>query len=208
MYGENIKDEKISIELYHYYQFSFAKNKGYYRKACQWPDLLNKECHYIKKGCIDCRVMHEVGISAAKAGAVMVKLWRDRMLETKMYKQLKTALNDQGVFLERIENRTGRLPDVYFSSAHNNGLIELKQTAISRGGVVKIPFRPGQYSWIKNHILYNEQIYLIGTIGKEWFIKKGFCIDEKYTIGVGDGLNRLCRVKLTEIVILFLALTK
>ncbi len=103
------------------------------------------------------------------------------MLENKMYKKLKQGIGSK-ILLQRIENRTGIVPDIYFASTRNSGWIELKNIKIVSGMIIKIPFRPGQYSWIKKHIRYNDNIHLIGTIDNTWFIKTGVYIKETYNI--------------------------
>jgi len=115
------------------------------------------------------------------------------MLETKMYEKLKKIIKDR-TFLQRIENRTGKVPDIYFANKYKNGWIELKNIkSVSRKGIVKIPFRPGQFAWIKKHLGFNSDIILICTIGKQWFIKFGHFIKEEYNISELELFNKLSK---------------
>jgi len=99
-----------------------------------------------------------------------------------MYEKLKKIIKDR-TFLQRIENRTGKVPDIYFANKYRSGWIELKNIkSVPRNGIIKIPFRPGQFAWIKKHLGYNSDIFLICTIGKQWFVKYGPDIKEKYLI--------------------------
>ena len=106
------------------------------------------------------------------------------MLENKMWEQVKKVFWD--CFLYRIENRTGKVPDIYFSIKDSNGWIELKNIVmVKKNGIIDIPFRPGQYPWIIDHLRYNKNIFLIGTIQfapeYKWFVKMGTDIKESYS---------------------------
>lgn len=107
------------------------------------------------------------------------------MLESKMWEQLKKIFYD--CFLYRVENRVGKVPDIYFSIKGDNGWIELKNIiTIKKDDIIDIQFRPGQYPWIKDHLrLGNQNIFLIGTIDfypqYKWFVKMGDDIKETYS---------------------------
>jgi hypothetical protein len=106
------------------------------------------------------------------------------MNENKMYKRLACLLKDYPIMLQRIENRTGRVPDIYFSSSKRNGWIELKEVEKEKKGRVKIPFRPGQLAWIKRHLKYNDDILLLCSVKNTayWILTKGKQIKEEYGI--------------------------
>lgn len=122
------------------------------------------------------------------------------MLESKMWNKLKYVADCNHIFVRRLENRTGRFPDIYFSTEQMNGLIELKNIRYAKEKllnsnnstiytsttdyIVKIPFRLGQYAFIKEHLKYNKCIFLIGSVGdKAWFIMEGNEIREEYSVG-------------------------
>jgi hypothetical protein len=108
------------------------------------------------------------------------------MKESKMYQRMKIIFNGFPIRLYRIENRTGRVPDIYYSFRKSNGFIELKNIDYyACKDKIKIPFRPGQYPWIKEQLKYNEYIFLIGTFkhsdSKVWIFFKGKDIKEEYS---------------------------
>ena len=82
------------------------------------------------------------------------------------------------------------IPDIFFRDIHNEGWIELKQLIIKRNKMVYVPFRPGQYPWIKRYVKLNGNMILLGTfkpsihsLGHEkiWIVIKGKDIREIYT---------------------------
>lgn len=112
------------------------------------------------------------------------------MTETNMYKKLKKHLSGKPgpILLQRIESGgTGLgIPDIYFVTFCKKGWIELKEIPyIPKGNKnIKIPFRPGQLAWIKNHLKYNEDVFLLCTvkgIKNSWYLFKGSHITKEYT---------------------------
>ena len=83
------------------------------------------------------------------------------MTEHHMYLKMKELLKEKPIRIQRIEQQC--VPDLFFRHKHGGGWIEFK-IVDTRGFNIKIPFRPGQFFWIKDYVLLGEQIYL-------------FCID-------------------------------
>ncbi|MEJ2248053.1 MAG: hypothetical protein P8Y70_00150 [Candidatus Lokiarchaeota archaeon] len=105
------------------------------------------------------------------------------MIESKMYDKLQKQLKPYAIKLTRIENLFGCVPDIYFTSNQLKGWIELKNIRyIRKDNTIKVPFRPGQYPWIKNHLYFQKGIYLIVTINNKWFIKENNKIQEIYNL--------------------------
>jgi hypothetical protein len=107
------------------------------------------------------------------------------MKESQMYRQLRHKVNDH-VMLQRIETRlTVGVPDTFFKSMYSEGWIEFKEIKMKSKSIGdrKIPFRPGQYGWIKNYLSLNGNMILACTFKdeKEWFFFKGYGILEVYT---------------------------
>jgi hypothetical protein len=103
------------------------------------------------------------------------------MLERDMWKKLKEAGRCRELEMYRIENRTGRVPDIYFSSGIKSGWIELKNCKVSKDcTTVNIPFRPGQLAWIHKFRWLHNRIYLVFTIGDSWFMFSDYDIKKKY----------------------------
>ena len=73
--------------------------------------------------------------------------------ESTFYKQMHAVFPG---FIKRVENELEvGTPDVYFSSAYATGWMELKCHRGDRArGKVSIPFRPGQYAWLRQNWQY------------------------------------------------------
>jgi hypothetical protein len=106
------------------------------------------------------------------------------MNESAMYEKLLSLLRGYPIMLQRIENRTGRVPDIYYACSQSSGWIELKEIEMPKrkSTKIKIPFRPGQFPWIKRHLKYSEQIILLCSTKEcdSWFIFRGYGIKERY----------------------------
>lgn len=83
------------------------------------------------------------------------------MTEHHMYVKIKMLLMEKPILIQRIEQQC--VPDLFFRHRYKGGWVEFK-VIDTTGLKVKIPFRPGQFAWIKDYVLLGEQIYL-------------FCID-------------------------------
>ncbi len=121
--------------------------------------------------------------------------------ESKMWQTLKQKLNKYPIFAYRIENRTGKVPDIYFATSKNNGWIELKIGIFRpKNNTIKIKFEPGQLAWIRNHIKYNDNVYLITKIKDSyaWFINRGKNIQEIYHVDSVDfiSINKILNILL------------
>ena len=82
----------------------------------------------------------------------------------------------------RIESHATMLgiPDVNFRTAYIEGWIELKQ--LKKGHYVwRVPFRPGQYNWLKKQYMLNGIAILLATIDKQWYYFEGEDIKEVYS---------------------------
>lgn len=77
------------------------------------------------------------------------------MTEHKIYIKVKLALPT--ILLQRIEYQ--RVPDIFFRSETQEGWIELKCLPTITYKVT-IPFRPGQFSWIRDYIRKGGTAYL------------------------------------------------
>lgn len=85
------------------------------------------------------------------------------------------------VRLQRMECRTViGLPDVYFKTVYSEGWMELKQIS-SIGRSIKIPFRPGQYKWIKYHVELRGHAILAVSCANIWYCFKNQWIKEIYS---------------------------
>ena len=108
------------------------------------------------------------------------------MLEKDMRRLLKHEVRIQipWVLIQRIETgSTGiGIPDFYFKTMYNEGWIELKEIKgnVSREAIIKIPYRPGQFNWIKKYISLSGNVILICSIGEVWHCFKGDYIWEEY----------------------------
>jgi hypothetical protein len=104
--------------------------------------------------------------------------------EKDMYRQLKYKLDDH-ILLQRIESHlTGLgIPDVYFKTMYNEGWIEFKEVKPPPSfykKIIKIPFRPGQFGWIKHYVSLNGNMILACTVDKTWYCFKGHLIKQEY----------------------------
>ena len=112
------------------------------------------------------------------------------MTEKKMYEVMKKELHrDDWIFFQRIESNIDfGIPDLYYCiDIENAGWIELKQIPkYPKNGLVKIPFRTGQYSWLKHHTSFSDNTFLFLWIEDNFYIFRGKRILEQYSI---DGLS-------------------
>ena len=103
-----------------------------------------------------------------------------------MRRLLKQELKIQipHILIQRIETGSVGIgvPDFYFKTIYNGGWIELKEIKgnVSRETIIKIPFQPGQFNWIKRYISLNGNMILICSIDKIWHCFKGDYIREEY----------------------------
>jgi len=103
------------------------------------------------------------------------------MTEHHMYLRMKELLMEKPIKIQRIEYQ--RVPDLFFRHRYGGGWVEFKVVNTS-GLKVRIPFRPGQFAWIKDYVLLGEQIYLfcIDTNGILWILKNHEITQEYSTI--------------------------
>lgn len=99
------------------------------------------------------------------------------MLETPMYQKFRGKIFKFKIKLCRIESGGTiiGLPDWFFRSEWRDVWIEAKQ--ISRWPVrdnttVKIPYRPGQFNWIKEYQKLGGAVFLIVTYKNQWYLFK------------------------------------
>ncbi len=108
------------------------------------------------------------------------------MTEKRMYEVMKKELHrDDWFFFQRIESNIDfGIPDLYYCiDVKHAGWIELKQTdKCLKNGIVKIPFRPGQYGWLKHHTSFSNNTFLFLWLQGYFYIFKGDNILEKYTV--------------------------
>lgn len=71
------------------------------------------------------------------------------MTEHQMYVRMKELITGQPIILQRINQQ--RVPDIFFRTPKAEGWIELKVIS-TKGGIVRIPFRPGQFAWIQDYV--------------------------------------------------------
>ena len=92
------------------------------------------------------------------------------MTEHRMYIRMKILLMEKPIKIQRIEYQC--VPDLFFRHKQHSGWVEFK-VINTTGFKVTIPFRPGQFGWIKDYVLLGEQIYLfcIDTNGILWILK-------------------------------------
>jgi len=130
------------------------------------------------------------------------------MTEKKMYEKMKAKFPN--VFLQRIESgRTGLgIPDIaYTVSEKKSGWIESKVVKrFPKTGVVKVPFRPGQYSWITRYCCFSQKVFLFLWVQDKLYVMKGDEIFVSYTpysiqnASCYDGLwNRVDWVKILSL---------
>ena len=111
-----------------------------------------------------------------------------RLLKYHSKKQIPSIL------IQRIETgSTGiGVPDFYFKTIYNEGWIELKEIKgnTSREAIIKIPYQPGQYNWLKNYNALNGNAILICSIDKVWYCFKGDYIQQSY---IWKDFHTLCQ---------------
>ncbi len=107
--------------------------------------------------------------------------------ESGLYQRFKHILLPCPIELKRVENSmdTGT-PDVYYYTESNEGWIELKHIPrfpVRRGTPIRIPFRPGQYSWFKARFRLNPKTtyFLIVQIYDVVFMFKNSNVKEVYS---------------------------
>jgi len=88
-----------------------------------------------------------------------------------MYAKLRILFVRNKCLIQRIESgMTGLgIPDVFFRTKASDGWMELKEVSwpIRETTLIKIPFRPGQYPWIKQYSLLCGNMFLICSIRGE-----------------------------------------
>ena len=104
------------------------------------------------------------------------------MKEKIIYEHMKLKLRRDKIFLQRFEVYS--IPDIFYTkSLAASGWIELKVVnKFSKNGMVKIPFRKGQYPWIKKYTKYSQFIFLFLHIENSLFIFKGDNIIPTYSV--------------------------
>ncbi len=118
------------------------------------------------------------------------------MLEKEMRRLLKYYSKKQipNILMQRIESgSTGiGIPDFYFKTTKEEGWIELKEIKgnVSREAIIRIPYRPGQYNWLRNYTQLNGNAILICSIDKAWYCFKGDYIQETY---IYEDLHTFCQ---------------
>ena len=103
------------------------------------------------------------------------------MKEKDIYKRMKIRLLGKHIFLHRFEAYS--IPDVhYVKSVSSSGWIELKViNKFPKKDYITIPFRKGQYAWIRKYIKFSEYIFLFIYIEHTLFVIKGMNIHPAYT---------------------------
>ena len=98
----------------------------------------------------------------------------------KMRELLVTELRKKSILLQRIEQQ--RVPDLFYRNPWREGWVEFK-IVDTRGLKVKIPFRPGQFAWIKDYVLLgtNVLLFCIDMNAVLWIIENRD-IEKEYTI--------------------------
>jgi len=101
------------------------------------------------------------------------------MRETKIYRELKKSFNMGGVpkgVAYRIE--TGiivGIPDISYTYCGTTGWCELKQTKQQKSGKIKIPYRPGQQSFLTNNRFYGGMCFVLLYLDDKYYlINKNF----------------------------------
>lgn len=90
---------------------------------------------------------------------------KERDLYAKLRKEVKNTM------FKRIENSLEPgTPDIYFSNQNISGWMEAKKLVLGSKfiGEVKIPFRPAQFEWLKQHYEYGG-VSVLGIIS-DWGI--------------------------------------
>jgi len=109
------------------------------------------------------------------------------MKETEIYAKLRILFVRNKCLVQRIESGTTGLgiPDIFFRTNDSEGWIELKEIfwPSKETTSIKIPFRPGQYPWLKQYTSLNGKAFLICSLyGKtNIFIFLGRSIFKEYT---------------------------
>lgn len=82
------------------------------------------------------------------------------MTESELYqKHLKPYLDKKGIFHFRIEHP--RIPDVYTAKNGKVLWIELKCVSNYKSGFIKPKWRPGQLSWMKEHMVLGGHLFVL-----------------------------------------------
>lgn len=105
------------------------------------------------------------------------------MLETDLYQWTIRKLRGATVKLQAIESGSTGLgiPDWFYRTLTIDGWIEAKCLKDVKE-IVKIPFRPGQFSWLMNYTKLHGNALLF-VQHKEWLtIFQGMMIQREYTI--------------------------
>jgi len=93
------------------------------------------------------------------------------MKEVDMYAKLRLIFVRNKSIFQKIESgMTGLgIPDIFFRTKYTDGWIELKEIIWPKkyDTIIKIPFKPGQFSWIKQYSLLCGNMFLICSIRGE-----------------------------------------
>jgi hypothetical protein len=129
--------------------------------------------------------------------------------ESNLYARLSRALVACPIELKRVENSmdTGT-PDVFYTSKNNEGWIELKyikKFPVRLNTTIKVPFRAGQYAWVKRRLRLNNKTtnVLVIQIENTLFVFKDHSIQEEYTrkelVGLCSYQHDMTQIKGTPI---------
>lgn len=122
--------------------------------------------------------------------------------EAAFSKSLRTALELSGAMVQSVESGSTALgiPDIYFRTLKIDGWIELKNLVYPIRGHLDVPFRPGQYAWLKRHWeMGGTSVLAISGVEGIWFYK-GDRIQKTYTVPFTPdlSLNRLDGKRIVE----------
>ena len=107
--------------------------------------------------------------------------------ESKLFERLAYGMRSYFIDMHRIENSMELgTPDMHYTSMNNEGWAELKyikELPKRNDTTIKIPFRPGQYAWLRDRYNLNHQTYnwLILQIDDMLFMFLNESIKEEYT---------------------------
>ena len=110
------------------------------------------------------------------------------MTESKLYEIIKRKLTVMGtVKLQRIESGSTGLgiPDIFYRTLKYDGWIESKIIKTKLTKPIVVPFRPGQFSWLRDYILLGGTAFLMVYIEDTHDVAmlKNIYIQEWYDVG-------------------------
>lgn len=118
--------------------------------------------------------------------------------ESKLYEKLVKLFEAYPIIFHRIENDAELgTPDLHYTTENNEGWVELKvikSMPKKKETGIKIPFRPGQYSWLRNRYWLNKNTsnWLVIQVEDMFFAFKNKGIKETYT---RSELLSMCTIK-------------